>query len=300
MQVTQLNAKAMLVKLTTNRANLTRRDGEAEALVQSQLDDNSLIVNSKLFRDKNNPVNKLMTAVADVYKWHRENTLPWADKGPRLLPNNNYMEYTAAMRHRIGVVDNLLNRLIPNWDTYVQEDIKFRSHSPSSRAKVEDYPTAEEFRSKIKFDMRFMPLPDSSHFLFDISDEDKAGFEQSMHEAEKLARDDTIRRMLEPLGKLVSKLNTPIGSEGSIFRDSALENVMEGVEVARKLSIDASPELHELTNQLSVEMSKYIQRKDWLRESPPMRKQAADKLDEIARQMGVFMGAMPVEHLEAA
>jgi predicted metalloendopeptidase len=67
---------------------------------------------------------------------------------------------------------------------------------------------------------------------------------------------------------------------------------MEGVEVARKLTIDASPELHELTNKLSEEMGKYIQRKDWLRESPPMRKQAADKLNDIARQMGAFMGGM--------
>lgn len=295
MHMTQLNEKAMLVKLTTNRANLTRRDGEAEAIVQAQLDDNSLIVNSKLFRDKANPINKIMAAVAEVYKWHRENTLPWADKGPRILPNNNYMDYTATMRHKIAVVDNLLNTYMPNWDTYVQEDIKFRSHSPSSRAKVDDYPTASQFREKIKFDLRFMPLPDTSHFLFDISAEDKAGFEQSMKEAEKLAKDDTIRRMLEPLGKLVSKLSTPIGSEGSIFRDSALENVMEGVEVARKLSIDASPELHELTNQLSAEMSKYYQRKDWLRESPPMRKQAAEKLDEIARQMGAFMGVVPLQ-----
>ena len=295
MHMTQLNEKAMLVKLTTNRANLTRRDQAAEAIIQNAMDDTSLIVNSKLFRDKTNPINKIMAAVAEVYKWHRENTLPWADKGPRILPNANYMDYTSTMRHKMAVVDNLLRTHIPNWDTYVQEDIKSRSHSATARAKVEDYPTAGEFQAKLKFDLRFMPLPDTSHFLFDISEEDKQGFEQSMKEAEKLAKDDTVRRMLEPLGKLVSKLSTPIGSEGSIFRDSALENVMEGVEIARKLSIDASPELHELTNQLSAELSKYYQRKDWLRESPPMRKQAAEKLDEIARQMGAFMGMMPMQ-----
>ncbi len=51
-----LNEKAMLVKLTTRRINLTRRDQVAEAMIQSQLDDSSLIVNSKLFRDKRNPI----------------------------------------------------------------------------------------------------------------------------------------------------------------------------------------------------------------------------------------------------
>lgn len=288
--LTQLCEKAMLVKLTMRRANLTRRDGEAEAIVQSAMDDQSLIVNSKLFRDKANPINKIMSAVSEVYAWHRENTLPYIDKGPRILPNNNYMEYTETMRHKIAVVDKLLDTHMPNWDQYVQQDIHFRSQLASSRAKVEDYPTAAQFRSKMGFDVRFMPLPDSKHFLFDISEEDIQGFEQSMAEALAVAKEDTIRRMLEPLGKLVSKLSTPIGSEGSVFRDSALENVMEGVEAARKLSVDASPELHELTNKLSEEMSKYIQRKDWLRESPPMRKQAAEKLNDIARQMGAYMG----------
>lgn len=298
MHLTQLNEKAMLVKLTMRRANLTRRDGEAEALVQAQMDDQSLIVNSKLFRDKNNPINKIMSAVSEVYAWHKANTLPYIDKGPRILPNNNYMDYTATMRHKIAVVDKLLQQHVPNWDAYVQQDIQFRSHLPNSRAKAEDYPTAEQFQAKMGFDMRFMPLPDSKHFLFDLSDEDIQGFEQSMAEAMAVAKDDMLKRMLEPLGKLISKLSTPIGSEGSIFRDSALENVVEGIEVARKLAIDASPELQALIGQLEAEMGKYVQRKDWLRDSPPMRKQAAEKLDEIARQMGAFMGMSQM--LEAA
>jgi len=58
MQITKLSEKAMLVKLTMRRANLTKRDSIAESIIQSQLDDSSLIVNSKLFRDKNNPINQ--------------------------------------------------------------------------------------------------------------------------------------------------------------------------------------------------------------------------------------------------
>jgi len=91
MHITSLSEKAMLVKLTMRRANLTKRDQMAEAVIQQQLDDTSLIVNSKLFRDKANPVNKIMTAASEVYTYHKLNTLPWADKGPRVLPNAQYM-----------------------------------------------------------------------------------------------------------------------------------------------------------------------------------------------------------------
>jgi hypothetical protein len=70
LNVTPLNAKALLVKLTVRRANLTRRDTAAESYVQSQLDDTSLVVSSKLFRDKHNPVNQLISKVGEVYTYH--------------------------------------------------------------------------------------------------------------------------------------------------------------------------------------------------------------------------------------
>jgi len=169
MQITSLAEKAMLVKLTMRRANLTKRDQMAEAVIQAQLDDTSLIVNSKLFRDKNNPVNKIMTAASEVYTYHKLNTLPWAHKGPRVLPNAQYMDYTREMRGRINHVDAMIQNHLPNYDKYVQLDIAYRSKSPTARAKVEDYPTAEQFEAKMGFDLRFMPMPDQRHFLFDLS-----------------------------------------------------------------------------------------------------------------------------------
>jgi hypothetical protein len=140
-------------------------------------------------------------------------------------------------------------------------------------------------------DLRFMPLPDQKHFLFDLSDEDVANFSQAMQDAEAAARNDALTRMLEPIKHLVEKLNKPIKSEGSVFRDSAIENIVEGVEVARKLMIDPTPEMIKVMEELDRAVSSYASNKDWLRESPIVREQAAKKLDDIAKQMGAFMGA---------
>ena len=292
MQITKLSEKAMLVKLTMRRANLTKRDQMAEAVIQQQLDDTSLIVNSKLFRDKANPVNKIMTAASEVYTYHKMHTLPWADKGPRVLPNGQYMEYTQEMRSKISHVDAMIQNHLPNYDTYVQLDIAYRSKNPSTRAKVEDYPTAEQFASKMGFDLRFMPMPDQRHFLFDLSPEDEAAFAASMEDTATIIKEDTIKRMLTPLQKLVEKLNTPIGTDGAIFRDSAIENIVEGIELARKLTLDESPEIKALTDSLNKEISVYADKTDWLRDSPIVRQQAAHKLSDIASAMGAFMGAV--------
>lgn len=294
-KVTQLNEKAMLVKLTTRRANLTRRDQTAEAIIQAQMDDASLIVNSKLFRDKDNPINELLSAMSEVYTYHKKHTIPYVDKGPRILPNTVYMDYTSDMRSLIAKVDGLLAKFLPDWDKYVQLDIAYRSaaavaQGATPRAKVEDYPTANEFAARMGFDLRFLPLPDRKHFLFDISDEDVQNFVQAMQDVEKLARTDVVSRMLEPLKHLVDKLNRPIGTEKSVFRDSAVENVIEGLEVARKLMLDDNPEMVQVIKELEQTMGTYNEHKQWLRESPIVREQAAKKLDDIAKQMGAFMG----------
>lgn len=286
----QLNEKAMLVKLTMRKANLTKRDQVAESIIQSQLDDSSLIVNSKLFRDKTNPINKIMSEANEVYTYHKNNTIPYLDKGPRLLPNGIYMEYTQAMRDRINRVDQLLNNYLPNYDTYVQLDIQYRSkNQATARAKAEDYPSADDFRSRMGFELRFMPLPDKKHFLFDLDDTDIQNFEQSVKEAERVARSNTIKLMLEPLTHLVDKLSVPIGQDGHIFRDTALENVIEGLQQARKLNIDEDPEITATIGHLSQAMTLFNDHKDSLRESPVVRSKAHNTLDAIASKMKGLM-----------
>jgi hypothetical protein len=137
-----------------------------------------------------------------------------------------------------------------------------------------------------------MPMPDQKHFLFDLSPDDVNAFNESMEQTAVLAKEDTIKRMLTPLQKLVEKLNTPIGTDGAIFRDSAIENIVEGIELARKLTLDESPEIKALTDSLNQEVSKYATNTEWLRESPIVREQAAKKLSDIANAMGAFMGAV--------
>lgn len=293
MKVPQLSEKAMLVKLTIRRANLSRRDTQAELLVQQTMDDASLVVNSKLFRDKANPVNKIIAAASEVYTYHKKHTLPYIDKGPRIVPNAMYFEYTNGIRNQIAHVDGMIKQHIPSYDTYVDLDIAYRSKSVSGgRAQRGDYPTAAQFEERMGFDLRFSPMPDARHFLFDISEDDQRGFEESMAETAANARNDTVARMLEPLGHLVSKLNTPIGGEGSIFRDSALTNVVEGVELARKLAIDAPPELTKLMDSLAATVTKCVSGKDLLREDQNTREAAQRKLAQIQSQMSAFMGGL--------
>jgi hypothetical protein len=296
----KLNEKALLVKLTRRKANLVRRDTEAEAIIQQQMGDASLVVNSKLFRDKANPINQIMAAFDEVYTYHKRHTLPYIDVGPRIVPTTQYFEYAQVMREKLGAIETLMDKYMPDYNKYVDMDMLYRNQGQAvGRARTTDYPTAEQFRAAMSADLRFQPLPDKSHFLYDISEEDVAAFERSLEEAANTARNDVIWRMLEPLKHLADTLQHPIGSTDKetgkrlgIFRDSTVENVVDGVAMARRLAIDPSPELQEAMDELESTIKAYDQVKHQLRESPIVREQAAKKLADVAAKMSAFMGAV--------
>jgi hypothetical protein len=126
--------------------------------------------------------------------------------------------------------------------------------------------------------------------LFDISDEDKAVFEASMDDVAVRARSEVIKKMMEPLKHLVEKLNKPIGTDGAIFRDSAIQNVIEGVEMAKRLNVGGDTDVVEMARVIGDAVKLFSDNKEVLRESPIVREQAAKRLDYIAQQMGALYG----------
>lgn len=291
MKVAKLADKTLLVKLTIRRASLTRRDDTVTHAIQQQYGDQSLTAVTKLFRDKRSPIYSIMQSVSEVYQYHKEHTLPYVDAGPRILPVDSYFEYTQEMRNRISTVDALLQKWMPHYDQLVQDDILYRNGGqPTGRAAKGDYPSESEFRQRMSFDLRFQPMPDAKHFLFDLSDEDEKAFERSMDEAAALARNDTINRMMEPLQHLVNKLSVPIKGEGGVFRDSAVENILEGCRMARKLAIDPPAELTARIDELEQLAKNFAFNPSALRERPEAREAARDKLKAIADSMGAMYG----------
>ena len=288
-RVTKLSDKCMLVKLTIKRAALTKRDQYLTDKIQAQEGDQSLTVLTKLFRDKSSPINQIMTAVNEVYAYHRKHTLPYVDAGPRILPSDNYMDYTAEMKHLIAKVDNLLAQWMPDYDLLVQQDVMYRNAGHAAgRATVDDYPSAEKFAQAMSVEYRFSPMPDSRHFLFDLSDEDLAAFEAAENEAAATANADTVARMLKPLHSLVERLKEYQGQKGERFHNSLIQNVIEGCDLAQRLAINPTEELTNEIRSLREAAQACLADVEIIKGSANARASAKARLEEVAKRMAAF------------
>lgn len=295
LNLTQLNQKAMLVKLTQRKPRLTKRATSSdEQHIQLELGDKGAKLYSTIFIDKYNPIRQLINSASAVYVYHKDHTLPYIDRGPRLLPVAQYESYRDNVRRLIAEVDTALVRTLPQYDQHVASDITHRNEAAHAagkppRAAITDYPTAAQFEESIGSEFFFSPLPDQSHFLFDISPEDRDGLNQQLEAAADAARTDMYARIKDPVKHLLSKLKIPAGEPGSVFRDTAVENVIEAIALVRSLAM-GDEQILQMCDEVAASMSGYARNPQILRESPIVREQTVARLAAVADRMG-FMFA---------
>jgi hypothetical protein len=283
LNITNLNTKALTVRLTISKPTTSHRDVQAETFAQQQLADTGLRVSNSLFRT--GPIRELLNLTNTVYTTHKQETLPYIDRGPRLLTVSNYEKYRSTMRALVSAVETRSHELRPAFAQHVNDDIRVRG----ARAALTDYPSEDEFFDSLRLKFTFAPLPDKAHVLFDMSDEDRAALEQQMQEVIDLAKADLTSRLRDPMKHLLDKLRVPVGAPGSIFRDSAVENVVDAVQTVRRMAMD-DPEILAACDEVSAAFVGHGRNPQVLRESPIVREQMVNKLADIEKKMGWLNG----------
>ena len=267
-----LASKAMLVKLTAHKAGLTRRDDDKTD--QLQQTDKAALGYVQLFKFKT-PVHELSALHRAVGQLHRRLTLPYEDRGARLLPNTQYFAYTAAMREAMGAVTNWFDQHRTHYATYVGADCAARGWT----VQPDQYPTIDTFEAAFSFDLDFTPLPQLSHFLFDLSPADCAAFEARQTAVAEAAVTDALDRVRKPIDVLLNRLQTYTGQPGQKFVTSLLTNVADGITDMEKLLLqDVPPSFRATLDQLRTTMTAFAVDADVLRESQWQRTQLIDQL----------------------
>lgn len=305
LNIPTLADRAVLVQLTRKRMRTSRRATDIENDVRDAANDESLTVFSHVFQGKN-PVRTLLREYDAVYALHKKLTSDWVNRGPRVLPNyykdadgqykDNIQRYFQKLNRAMDAVTAQVPSIQSQWDVLVQSDInarmkKFAGHGPlalKSVPSVSDYPRADEVPQLFSFALRVFPIPSTGDFRVEVDDMVRQSLNDALREAEDAVRQDAIRSMLKPLQAAVEKLGVPIGTEGSIFRDSLVENIREGAARARDLNIGNDPEIERTIQELENVLGVYVPTPDALRHSQTSRDKTKDELDRLLSKIGVL------------
>lgn len=281
--------RALLVRLTRKTYSPYARDDSVLDKANAKGVGN---FNKHLFKDKNSRVAKANQRYSDIYEYHRNNTVPWIDNGPRMIRTELVQEYKQAMRDLTAKADQARDELVAHWDEEVQLDLQRISGINPDLAKAEDYPSSMTIRMAYDATITLMPIPNEDDFRIGMDAEDIQRLKDAATEAEVKATEHIIASLIEPLQSAAEKLKTEIGESGSIFRDSLTENIVEVAARMEKVNISTDPQVAKMIQFVKALGQHADARKDDLRSNPETRKNAANKIEETVDNITKVMDGL--------
>lgn len=220
---------------------------------------------------------------ARIRLYHNQNTLPWADKGQRLLPTKLFMEYKQTMNSYEVQFSQLCNNFFVEYPRLVAE----AQQHLGTMYRAEDYPELEDVRMKFGFRKAFDPIPESGDFRLDVSAQDleevKAGYEAKFDE--RLA--EAMRTPWERLHTVLTSMSEKLKDEEGVdskkrYHDSLVTNAQDLVGLLDKMNITNDPKLEEARKQLELTMLGADI--ETIKESSHARESMKNKVDAILQK----------------
>lgn len=211
--------------------------------------------------------------------YHNLHTLPWADKGERMLPTKLFMEYKQTMNGFERTFDAMCLNFFTQYPRLVAE----ASTNLGKLYRAEDYPDIEEVKLKFGFRRSVNPMPDSGDFRLDIPADDledvRAEFRDKFDERLKEAMRAPWEKLHTVLVGISEKLKESNDGEKKRYHDSLLTNPLELCSLLTKLNVTNDPLLEEARRQ--VELTMLGANLESIKEDADSRSELKTKVDSI-------------------
>lgn len=246
-----ISNSAMLIELNISVWTAQRVDRKTSDKVTS---DAKATADAGLFRKNllagTSARKEIADFAAQCRTWHNSQTLPWSDKGARLLPTSMFFDYSkdqSARRARFEfMVDKFLNdypKLVQTANVHLGE-----LFDPA------EYPSVDEVRDKFAYKMVFSPVPEAGDFRLDIGAQDLANLQSQYEDAYQTRLNDAMRTAWDKLHSMLTtmseKLVEPEGDTTKIFHTTFVSNAAELCSLLTHLNLTKDPELERARQQL--------------------------------------------------
>ena len=219
---------------------------------------------------------------ARVRLYHNKHTLPWADKGERMLPTALFMDY----KQTINGFEQTFNMMCQNFFIEYPRLVIEAPTNLGSMYKAEDYPELEDVKLKFGFRRAVKPVPEAGDFRLDIPahDLDEMREEFLKQQDNKLAEAmrEPWERLHEMLVGISDKLTDVEGDGKKRYHDTLISNPIELCSLLTKLNVTKDPKLEEARRQL--EMTMLGADIEDIKEHAPARIELKSKVDEILKR----------------
>lgn len=225
---------------------------------------------------------------ARIRLYHNQHTLPWSDKGQRLLTTKLFLEYKQYMNTAQAMFDQLCDTFYQAYPQLVIDAQK----SLGSLYDPDDYPALEDVKEKFAFKLAIDPLPESGDFRLDASaaelDDIRSDYERRYEERLSEAMRSAWDRLHKELTHISQKLADCVSVDGEDdapkkrYHETLLTNAQGLCGLLTKLNVTNDPKLEEARRGLETALiGADIEE---LRDSSQARGEVKSKVDDILKK----------------
>ena len=187
---------------------------------------------------------------AQCRTWHNGRTMPWADKGPRLLPTSMFLDYKREVDSRKAYFEDKSAKFVESYpDLLAQAPLYL-----GDLFDPFDYPTVEEVASKFAFKLVFSPVPESNDFRIDVGNNELAELRAQYDSAYETRINDAMRTAWDRLHNMLTgvsdKLTEPEGEKAKLFHGTFLSNITDMCNLLSHFNVTKDPELEKARRSL--------------------------------------------------
>lgn len=213
-----------------------------------------------------------------------QHTLPWGNSGVRLLPADRYQTFIETLRTLRGDFDREVKAFSKIYPV-LQKDAITRL---GTLYREQDFPKHIETKFGVRVDIA--PIPDVQDFRITLSESERKELEKEVTASLRNNAMGAMQSLVEKLNKTVELLAVRMREKDRTLRDSLVQNVKEACEEmdAFNTSLFGDSKLRTLSKAAAsltqgVDMGA-------LREDDKLRKQVADKADDVLAKMASYIG----------
>lgn len=217
--------------------------------------------------------------------WHQSRTLPWADRGARLLPASQFFDYKQMLSYYEASRSDMVEEFLKQYDHLVAEaeNVLADMFVPS------DYPPKHEVIHQFSFRYNFLPVPTAGDFRVDVGNEAMAELQKQFDEAvENRIRtgvEDVYGRLRDSLIHMSTKLEEvkEVDENGKEkkkrIHDSMITNARDLCDILRHLNLTNDEKLEEARRRFSEVVNTYDT--EDLKGSEEVRGKVKSEVDDI-------------------
>lgn len=214
-------------------------------------------------------------------------TLPYEDRGPKLLSMKLFQDFTSTMNNLIERYERVLvPEFLAEYSNYVNE----ARYDLGTAWKEEDYPDPKYVAGRYHASMNFFTIPNTEDLRLDVDDVTLQRFKDRVTKDLEAMYHKAMYKAWDRLFDVVDEMQKALADPEKVFRDTKVTNIERLVDLLPSLNIMDDPKLNQMAQAVKDRLT--FHDPETLRENRYVRQAVADDAGNIREEIDSIMAKM--------